>query len=148
MSVTITCGVYIINNDKRVLLTHPTNQPEHFWSIPKGRKEKNESYRDAAIREVNEETGLILPPRKVIDIQGDSVVKYYKRKNYLKGFYYISDKDISNEIIICRSLVYPKKGKPFPENDKHGWATYEQAKTRLHYVQIPFLDELRKMKLI
>lgn len=43
-----------------VLLVHPTGFKNN-WSYPKGRSEKGEDYEDTALREVAEETGVILP---------------------------------------------------------------------------------------
>lgn len=149
----ITCGVFIINSDKRVLLTHPTNHPITFWSIPKGGLDEGEKLIEAAIREVWEETNLKLSVTLVKDLkdaEGNDFVIYNKTKKKLKAFYYESTIDISKVSIICNSLVY-RKGKdkePFPENDKHGWADYKQARKLLHYSQIPFLDSLYKQNLI
>jgi len=46
----------------RILLVHPTGAAEfETWSIPKGHQEPGEPTLDAAVREVEEETGLQIP---------------------------------------------------------------------------------------
>lgn len=141
----VTCGVFIINSDKKILLTHPTGFNNNYWSIPKGLSDINETHIDAAIREVYEETGLILDKNKVFKL--GPLIKYNKKNKYLCSFYTISSKDISDYKIYCNSMVY-KNNVSFPENDMHCWATYEQALKMLHYTQIKplmFLKYLNKI---
>ena len=46
----------VVQRDRRVLLVH---RPRHGdWSFPKGKLEDGESWEQAALREVEEETGL------------------------------------------------------------------------------------------
>lgn len=148
-----TCGIFIINSDKRILLVHPTNHPDNFWSIPKGIQNIDETHKEAALREVYEETNLKLKSSKVfllkdINDKKSIIYKSNKKDKKLVTYYYISDIDISNNIIICNSLVYKKDKLPFPENDKHGWATYKQAKKLAHYSQQSFIESLYKQNLI
>ncbi len=48
-------GGLVYNNKKEILFIRRNKK----WDLPKGKVEKNESYRQAAIREVQEETGLM-----------------------------------------------------------------------------------------
>ncbi|KAI1449084.1 hypothetical protein F5Y02DRAFT_248804 [Annulohypoxylon stygium] len=60
------CGAIVFDssiNPSRVLLQHYT--PEDEWLLPKGRRNCNESRKDAAIREVREETGYVIQLRPV-----------------------------------------------------------------------------------
>ena len=60
------CGAIVFDssiNPSRVLLQHYT--PEDEWLLPKGRRNCNESRKDAAIREVREETGYAIQLRPV-----------------------------------------------------------------------------------
>ena len=47
-------GVLILNEHGQLLLAHATGR--QYWDIPKGGAEAGESPREAAIREVQEET--------------------------------------------------------------------------------------------
>lgn len=52
-------GAVVRDADGRVLLVRRANEPGRgLWSIPGGRVEPGESAREAAVREVREETGL------------------------------------------------------------------------------------------
>lgn len=142
-----TCGVFVINNDGRVLIVHPTLHHKDIWSIPKGQKEQGESEEETAVREVDEETGLIFNKNYLITIPG--YINYKNKKKRLKSYYIVSDKDISNIDIICRSSFYHKGVKQrIPENDKHAWATYKQARKRIHHTQIVVLDKLYVLGII
>jgi len=56
----ITNGAYIIDKRGNILITHPTNHVNTLWSIPKGLTDDDETSKEAAIREVWEETNLDL----------------------------------------------------------------------------------------
>ena len=56
------------------------------WSLPKGKLERGESWEEAAVREVREETGLVCslgdeigPPREYVDRKGrPKTVRYWR----------------------------------------------------------------------
>jgi len=59
----------ILSEDKtKVLLTKRVYQPyPDFWEIPGGHKEDNETSEECAVREMREETGLVVRVVKYID---------------------------------------------------------------------------------
>jgi 8-oxo-dGTP diphosphatase len=72
----------IVERDGRVLLVH---RPEHDdWSLPKGKLEDGETWEGAALREVEEETGLVCElgteaGRVHYDVpEGAKEVRYYR----------------------------------------------------------------------
>ena len=59
------CGVVITDGDV-LLLGHATGSPR--WDIPKGLAEPGEEFRVAAVRELQEETGLAVAPEALRDL--------------------------------------------------------------------------------
>ena len=69
--------------DGRVLLVHRSRYDD--WSLPKGKRDPGETWREAARREVEEETGLRCEPLEEVarthykDAQGrEKEVRYYR----------------------------------------------------------------------
>lgn len=57
----------IVHNNGKVLLILRSNQPfKNMWSLPGGKQEFGEKLKEAALRELNEETGLIAQHAKFI----------------------------------------------------------------------------------
>jgi 8-oxo-dGTP pyrophosphatase MutT (NUDIX family) len=59
--------VVVLDTDDRVLLfrTWHTAHPESWWELPGGGIEPDETYLDAAIRELREETGIVVVPAQI-----------------------------------------------------------------------------------
>jgi putative (di)nucleoside polyphosphate hydrolase len=105
-----TCGVIIVNNKKELLLAHSTGNKH--WDIPKGMQHLDETTITAALRETQEETGLVFSPDNLI-----FVGKYPFRKCKNIVLYFISIPNIDLSKVHCSSFVYIEGKKPFPEMD-------------------------------
>lgn len=59
--------VVVLDTDDRILLfrTWHTGHPGHWWELPGGGGESGETYVDTAIRELQEETGIVVVPAQV-----------------------------------------------------------------------------------
>ncbi len=72
----------LVVRDGAVLLVHRPKYDD--WSFPKGKLEDDESWEDAALREVEEETGLRCELGAFVDstryavLQGPKEVRYYR----------------------------------------------------------------------
>ncbi len=91
------------------------------WSFPKGNIEPSESVKEAALREISEETGL-------------KKIKYKDRIDTIKYFYTLDGKFIFKIVIFV--LVEVKDSKLFPQKEEISeakWFTKEEVKKRLNY---------------
>ena len=61
-------GVFIRENDKVLLVRRSRDPGKGKWAIPGGRLRFGEKIRDAAIREIEEETGLKIEITKLMDV--------------------------------------------------------------------------------
>ena len=132
-------------DELQVLLAHPggpfwKRKDEGAWSIPKGLFEDNESPFDAAKREFKEEIGF--------EVNGN-FVNLGSLKQSSKKIVHIwaleSDLDETKVVSNKFALEWPKNSgniKDYPEIDKAGWFSIEQAKKKIQKGQIGFIDRL------
>lgn len=113
----VSCGVLILNEHDQLLLAHATGQ--RHWDIPKGGAEPGESPREAAVREVREETGLVLDPATLEEI---GRVPYTARKDL--HLFRVRLRTGSCDIRACRcESLFPHRitGAMTPEVDAFRW---------------------------
>lgn len=55
----ITCGIFLFDVEENILICRVTYS-KNLWSIPKGLVDENETFIDTALRELKEETSIIL----------------------------------------------------------------------------------------
>ena len=51
-------GIVLLNKKNKVFVAKRIDNPKNFWQMPQGGVDKNESFLQAAKRELNEETGV------------------------------------------------------------------------------------------
>ena len=128
----------------KVLLVHPggpyfQRKDAGSWSIPKGEFEEPEAPLVAAIREFSEELGK--------PVEGPfTVLNPVKQKGGKMVYAWIAEGDIDPSTIICNTfqIEWPKgsgRMKAFPEIDKAGWFTIQEAKLKILESQRSFLEE-------
>lgn len=91
-------GGVIVRDGKRGIEVALVHRPEYDdWSLPKGKLEKGESFSEAALREVEEETGLHcklgkeLPATEYRDRKGRRKVVRYWRMKPIGGSFEVND---------------------------------------------------------
>lgn len=106
----LSCGVILVNSKREILMIHTTGQ--RHWDVPKGTKDPDESQSEAALRELGEETGIILSVDKLTDLS------WHIYNDYKDLWLYIAvmpDLDMSS--LTCTSH-FTKDGIEYPEADE------------------------------
>jgi predicted NUDIX family NTP pyrophosphohydrolase len=131
-----------------VLLVHPggpfwAKKDQGAWSIPKGEYEPGEDPLVAARREFAEETGIV-PEGEFMALAplrqaGGKLVRAFA----IEG-------DLDPETIKSNTFVMewpPRSGRrqEFPEVDRAGWFTLEEAQRKLLAGQVPLIQELARL---
>jgi predicted NUDIX family NTP pyrophosphohydrolase len=136
-----------ISSHLEVMLVHPggpfwAKKDEGAWSIPKGEFEAGEDPLEVARREFEEETGLAVKgdflPLSVLRQPGGKLVHAWA----IEG-----DFDVKNLKSNTFSLEWPPgSGRPkeFPEVDRAGWFSLEEARRKILKGQEPFLSEIEQ----
>lgn len=121
MSKPTTCAT-LLQFEHTILACHAM-LTEH-WDLPKGLAEAgeygNEDYSHAAVREVKEETALILYPEWLRFIQ----LAHYNRDKDIALFHYRMLYKPDHASLYCSS-TFTKDGKEFPEVDGYEWMSLD-----------------------
>jgi 8-oxo-dGTP pyrophosphatase MutT (NUDIX family) len=131
-----TCGIYLYSVPARKFLIGHATRSKNSWSIPKGLKDEGEDDLKAAIRELEEETGIVFGDLDVVGIHPLPPVQYKKQKKVLSSFLVITNTDLSEKKLVCHSLVNGK----FPEIDKFMWADADTVRSMAHETQAHNMD--------
>jgi predicted NUDIX family NTP pyrophosphohydrolase len=130
-----------------VLLVHPggpfwKDKDWGAWSIPKGEFDDDEPPLEAALREFEEETGSAAAgpflPLAPLRQKSGKVIHAWAAEG---------DLDAAAVRSNTFSLEWPPrsgKRQAFPEVDRAGWFTPDEALRRIHPGQAPFLAQLRE----
>lgn len=123
-------GVFIESGQKFLLLKRHPNKPyAEKWALPGGRSNRGESSRKTAIREVKEETGIILPDNHNLSL--------------FKTIYEIyPDADFIYNIFTARLKTIEHVTINYNEHSDYAWVTPAQA---LYKDLIQDLDDVIKM---
>jgi predicted NUDIX family NTP pyrophosphohydrolase len=130
-----------------VLLVHPggpfwAKKDAGAWSIPKGEYEDGDDPRVAALGEFEEELGSALPA-------GTELVELgtVKQKSGKRITAYAAEGDLDADTISSNTFEMewpPRSGRmqAFPEVDRAGWFSIEEAREKLNPAQAEFLVRL------
>jgi 8-oxo-dGTP pyrophosphatase MutT (NUDIX family) len=118
------CGV-IVTDRKRILLGHAARSPR--WDIPKGTAEPDESFVDAAVRELHEETSLVASPHDLVALG----VHSYLRGKDLALFAWEPPQLPDPQSLTCSSHFVLPNGSLLPEFDRFGLFPWSEALIRV-----------------
>lgn len=133
----------------RVLIVHPggpifTHRDHGWWSIPKGEYHDGEDALDAAVRELQEETGAVVDPGGLTALgtvrqRGGKVVAAWCAE---------SDFDAADFVSNTFDLEWPPgsgRYQHIPEVDRAEWCGPAEARERLNSAQAEFVDRLEAL---
>lgn len=138
-------GVIVILKNKKFLLVHPTGHKwENSFSFPKGGIEDGEKKIDAAIRELFEETSVVVTKEQISNPKEPIVIKYTSRKGevYKKVYLFtvyiddISDIGLDSEVIETHKLQQS-------EVDWGGFMTRKESKKKIFFRVNDLLDMIK-----
>ncbi len=129
----------------QVLLVHPggpfyAKKDLASWSIPKGELDDSESALTAAIRELQEETGIEVR-------EGFIELDPVKQSSGKEVYAWAVEKDVDTSSIVSNSFEMewpPKSGRvqAFPQIDKAEWFNISDTSKKLIAGQVPLLTQL------
>ena len=74
-------GIVVLNKENKVFVARRIDNPKNFWQMPQGGVDEGENYFNAALRELEEETGI----KKVKLIKEIDGVMTYELPEHLLG---------------------------------------------------------------
>lgn len=142
--------LYTFEGDElRMLLVHPggpffTSKDSGWWSIPKGEYLAGEDPVDAAVRELQEETGAVVA---VGDLQELGEVRQRSGK-VVTAWCARGEFDVSTAVSNTFGMEWPPGSgvvREFPEVDRAEWFGPEEARVKLNAAQVAFVDRLEEL---
>ncbi|MGF6642044.1 NUDIX hydrolase [Paraburkholderia sp. GAS82] len=119
----VSCGIVLLNPHGRVLLAHAT-ETSH-WDIPKGHGEEGEAPHVTALREMVEETALVVDAGRLKDL---GLFVYRRDKDLHLFAARAHDDELDLTRCVCTSM-FPRRsdGKLIPEMDAYRWAAPDEV---------------------
>ena len=121
-------GVVVIRTDCVPSLVLMTENYEGYWGFPKGHKEGNETYIQAATRELFEETGLECAVLLEPIFQAKRIFENHGRRLHKTNYFFIGL--INHEMKVTLQISEIKDYK---------WATFDEAEKLLDTKSYPAL---------
>jgi len=120
---TMSAGVLLLNERSEILLCHATET--NHWDIPKGMADPGETPQEGALRELREETGIVLDGGRLTDL---GVFAYRSDKSLHLFAQRVDTRLIDVAACVCTSLFPSRRnGAMIPEMDAFAWIALEDV---------------------
>ncbi len=111
--------IYNIRTRKFLLLHYPTRGKGH-WDFPKGHVEEGEDEVETALREIKEETGLVV---EIVFGFRDEIKYHFRDKNLL----------VEKTVVYFLAVTESENVNLSYEHDDYAWLEYDEAVNRITY---------------
>ena len=135
-------GIVIIYDNKILLVHHTGHSFQYGYGIPKGHIENNETIKDAAIRETEEEVGIKIKPNQ---LNNKTYRLHYKKAGEIYkivDYFVLHIKNLSE--IGLSNTVIPKNQLQVNETDWAGFMEISDAKKKIFRVMKDCLKHLNE----
>jgi predicted NUDIX family NTP pyrophosphohydrolase len=139
----------------RVLLVHPggpfwARKDDGAWSIPKGEFEDGEDARAVARRELVEELGSTAQSQAAAPDEVFVSLGEVKQKGgkVVSAFALEADFDVAQLASNSFEVEWPPRSgrkRSFPEVDRAGWFTLDEARVKILVGQLPFVTRFAEL---
>ena len=126
MAKNLSCAVLLFNERAQLLLCHVTGKT--WWDVPKGLQDAGETPRATAVRELAEETGVVLAPDGLLDL-GRIAYRPDKDVHFFAAYRASDSLDLAQ--CSCSSQFEdPRSRRMCPEVDAFEWVPFAQVAAR------------------
>jgi len=132
-----THGIFLFVADKFLICK---NTGSNTWSIPKGLADVGEDSYQAAVRELQEETGIILNCYKHKVLAQLEPIQYKKKPKKLYSWVLEIESGVLEQELVCSSMVDNGITSPFPECDQFIWISAYDKNLPIHQSQLEALN--------
>jgi 8-oxo-dGTP pyrophosphatase MutT (NUDIX family) len=135
---TLSAGV-IVTDGGRILLGHVTGSRN--WDIPKGKVDPGEAEIDGAVRELHEETSMVVDPKSLVSLGTFA----YKKTKDLSLWLHRTDLMPDPKTLECLSTFDSGKGIMKKEMDGFAVVTWADAEKRVIPDMWRVLEKIREI---